>query len=152
MTSVEFYFNTPSRLETACRLVRKALRAGAATEEKPLVVYCSNAARLAEFDDLLYTFADDDFLPHVAQDHPMAEEAPVILSSQPYTPEHPRTPHLLINLDDAVPEMFSRYTRLLEVVGPEEADRTEARKRFSFYRDRGYPMTRHDLGHAPETR
>lgn len=145
MTSVDFHFNTPDRLHHACRLVRKAVRSKAASEASPLVVFCSQEARLAQFDDLLYTFSDDDFIGHVHHDHPMADESSVILSREAWTPDAPRRPHLLLNLDDAVPEFFSRFDRVFEIVGTDELDKQQARARFVFYRDRGYPITRHDL-------
>jgi DNA polymerase-3 subunit chi len=148
VTSVDFHFNTPDRLTHACRLVRKALRAKAATEEKPLIVFCAEAARLSRFDDLLYEFSDEDFLPHVPADHPLAEESPVILCGAPWMPSAPRTPHLLVNLDDEVPEFFSSFDRVFEIVGPDDIDKQKARLRFAFYRDRGYPITRHDLQHV----
>jgi DNA polymerase-3 subunit chi len=148
VTSVDFHFNTPDRLHHACRLVRKALRAQAATDDKPLVVYCSQADRLAQFDELLYSFSDDDFLPHVDADHPLVDEAPIILSSRPYSPDMPRQPNILVNLDDAVPDFFSQYQRVFEIVGPDELDKELARARFTLYRDRGYTITRHDLAAA----
>ena len=148
MTSVDFHFNTPDRLTHACRLVRKALRAKAASEEKPLVVFCLDAERLSAFDDLLYSFSDEDFLPHVTADHPLADESPVILCDFQWMPDAPRTPNLLVNLDDEVPEFFSSFDRVFEIVGPDDLDKQRARLRFAFYRDRGYPLTRHDLQQA----
>ena len=145
MTSVDFHFNTPDRLTHACRLVRKALRAQAATDEKPLIVFCSDRARLEQFDELLYSFSDEDFLPHVHSDHPLVDEAPIILSHQAYSPPMPRLPNILVNLDDAVPDFFTHFQRVFEIVGPDEADKELARARFTLYRDRGYAITRHDL-------
>jgi DNA polymerase-3 subunit chi len=146
VTSVDFHFNAPDRLSHACRLVRKAMRSRAASDDKPLVVFCADEAQLQAFDDLLYTFSDDDFLPHVHADHPLADEAPVILCSQLWTPPPPRVPHLLINLDAHVPDIFSQFDRVFEIVSLDEADRQAARVRYAFYRDRGYPLTRYDLG------
>jgi DNA polymerase-3 subunit chi len=55
MTSIDFHFNTPNRLEYACRLTRKILNAGQAKVESPLVVFCSERSRLDHFDDLLWS-------------------------------------------------------------------------------------------------
>ena len=52
---------------------------------------------------------------------------------------------VLLNLDDAPPPFFTRFTRLLEVVSTEEDDRAKARERFGFYRDRGYAINNYDL-------
>jgi len=62
--------------------------------------------------------------------------------------EEPDPEHrdLLINLSDQVPLFFSRFERVAEIVGGNEAARKQARERFRFYRDRGYPLNSHELG------
>ncbi len=142
MTSIDFHFNTPDRLEYACRLIRKIVNAGQANAAAPLVVFCQDEDRLQQFDDLLWQFSPTDFIPHVRATDPLAKDTPVLL-----TADDARLPvhHLLLNLDDAPPPFFSRYVRLLEVVSLLDDDKLKARERFTFYRDRGYAMTRHDL-------
>jgi len=142
MTSIDFHFNTPDRLEYACRLTRKIVNAGQANAAAPLVVFCQDEERLQQFDDLLWQFSPTDFIPHVRATDPLAKDTPVLL-----TADDARLPvhHLLLNLDDAPPPFFSRYVRLLEVVSLLDDDKLKARERFTFYRDRGYAMTRHDL-------
>lgn len=142
MTSIDFHFNTPDRLEYACRLTRKIVNAGQANAAAPLVVFCQDEDRLQQFDDLLWQFSPTDFIPHVRATDPLAKDTPVLL-----TADDARLPvhHLLLNLDDAPPPFFSRYVRLLEVVSLLDDDKLKARERFTFYRDRGYAMTRHDL-------
>jgi len=55
---------------------------------------------------------------------------------------------LLINLGQDIPPGFARFQRVIEIVGRSEEDKTPARSRFKFYRDRGYEINRHDLsGH-----
>ena len=142
MTSIDFHFNTPDRLEYACRLIRKIVNAGQANAAAPLVVFCQDEDRLQQFDDLLWQFSPTDFIPHVRATDPLAKDTPVLL-----TADDARLPvhHLLLNLVDAPPPFFSRYVRLLEVVSLLDDDKLKARERFTFYRDRGYAMTRHDL-------
>jgi DNA polymerase-3 subunit chi len=151
VTTIDFHFNTADRLLHACRLVRKAFHSGKVSEEKPLLVYCSIESRLRQFDDLLYEFSEADFIPHVDAEHPLAGESPVLLCRESHTPLAPRTPFVLINLDDEVPDFFSRFDRVFEVVGPDEDDKQRARLRYTFYRDRGYAITRHDLSAANPT-
>jgi DNA polymerase-3 subunit chi len=52
---------------------------------------------------------------------------------------------VLINLHDAPPPFFSRFERLAEVVGADEAGAAAARERFRFYRERGYELRTHNL-------
>jgi DNA polymerase-3 subunit chi len=146
MTSIDFHFNTPDRISYACRLSRKILKAGQAHPETPLVVFCSERERLDAFDDALWSLWPDEFIPHAHVDLPEAHEAPIILLHEEVRlPSHT----LLLNLDDAPPPFFARFVRLFEVVSTDEEDRARARQRFTFYRDRGYPIQRFDLSKTP---
>jgi DNA polymerase-3 subunit chi len=51
----------------------------------------------------------------------------------------------MLNLHEESPPAFSRFERLIEVVGRDDEDRQRARNRFRFYRDRGYEIHHHDL-------
>lgn len=140
MTRVDFHFNVADKLQYGCRLVRKIYRA-----RHPVLVYCDDGARLAEFDRLLWTFSHHDFIPHVGAGDRLAGETPVLLAAEPIdTAFH----DVLVNLGSATPPMFSRFERLIEVVAADEADREAARERWRFYRDRGYPMERHEASAA----
>ena len=52
---------------------------------------------------------------------------------------------VLVNLADQVPLFFSRFTRVAEIVDGDENRKQQARERFRFYRDRGYPLNSHDI-------
>jgi len=47
---------------------------------------------------------------------------------------------VLINLQQQHPPFFSRFRYLIEMVGIDELDKSEARQRYKFYRDRGYQI------------
>ena len=63
-TKVDFYTlgepDRRARLVTACRLAEKAYDQGLR-----VAVRTASAAETAEFDELLWTFADRSFVPHV---------------------------------------------------------------------------------------
>ncbi len=61
-------------------------------------------------------------------------------------------PHhqLLISLHDETPSYFSRFERVIEIVGADEADSLRGRARFKFYRDRGYELRHIDLSKKPQ--
>ena len=140
MTRVDFHFNAPDRLQYGCRLVRKIHRSGAR-----ILVLCEDPVALAQFDSLLWTFSDADFIPHVVASDPLAPETPVLLTAEAVdTPHH----EVLVNLGRQTPPMFSRFDRLIEVVSGDDEDRTLARERWRFYKDRGYPLNAHDLARA----
>jgi DNA polymerase-3 subunit chi len=50
----------------------------------------------------------------------------------------------MVNLGPETPAHFSRFDRLVEIVSADETDRAAGRERWKFYRERGYPMHRHD--------
>nr|WP_311527773.1 DNA polymerase III subunit chi [uncultured Ralstonia sp.] len=145
MTRVDFHSNVPGKLAYACRLVRKAYM-GSDGGHKVIVV--GDQAALQAFDTLLWTFSQLDFLPHCGLRHPLAEQTPILLAdvSEPLddAPHH----DILVNLSPEPPPLFARFSRLIEIVGDDDADRAAARDRFRFYRDRGYPIQHHDVGRA----
>jgi len=52
---------------------------------------------------------------------------------------------VLINLAAEIPEYFSRFERVFEVVSQDPAVLNATRSHYKFYQDRGYPLKRHDL-------
>lgn len=134
MTRIDFYSNVPDKLLYACRLVRKARAANCR-----LIVFGQDGAQLAQFDEALWTFSDTDFLPHVMADDPLAAQTPVLLADAGMTdlPHH----ELMINLSSQTPPDFARFERLLEIVSTEEEDKAAGRERYSYYKQRGYPLS-----------
>ena len=53
--------------------------------------------------------------------------------------------NVLVNLAADVPEFFSRYERVAEVVDADAARREQSRERYRFYRDRGYKLNTHQV-------
>jgi DNA polymerase-3 subunit chi len=71
------------------------------------------------------------------------QNAPIVLTNKGEDVCHY---DLLINLDDEWPPFFSRFERLVEIVGTEEDNKVKARSRYKFYKDRGYPLQTFDRG------
>ena len=137
MTKVEFHFNAPDKFGYACRLVRKIYRVG-----HEAGVWSDNQQELAKFDQLLWSFSQHDFIPHVMHSNPHAADTPVVLATGSLESGHHS---VIVNLGAEPPPVFGRFERLIEVITGDEADRESGRERWRFYRDRGYDMTRHDL-------
>jgi DNA polymerase-3 subunit chi len=137
MTQVDFYTNAPDRLQTACRLCAKAVAAAARVHV--LVADADAATRLSR---LLWTTPATGFVPHCGAADPLAAVTPVIVDHRTDAFAHD---DVLINLCDGVPDGFSRFRRLIEIVSAGEADRAAARDRYRHYRDRGYALNTHDL-------
>jgi DNA polymerase-3 subunit chi len=144
VTRIDFHVNAPDKIGYGCRLIRKIYRA-----RQHVVVCCDDPVRLSAFDQALWAFSPQEFVPHVLAGDPLAAETPVVLTaSADAMPWH----DVLVNLGDATPSGFARFERLIELVGGDDADRDRGRERFRFYRDRGYPLTTHDVGGAAARR
>ena len=77
MTEILFYHLTESRLEDALPpLLERSLDRG-----WRVVVQMREAAMKEKLDQHLWTFREDSFLPHGADDGPMPEEQPVLLTT-----------------------------------------------------------------------
>lgn len=134
MTRIDFHSNVPDKLGYACRLVRKARAASC-----QVVLLTRDRNELAMLDQALWNFSEQDFLPHVAADDPLAANTPVILTDS----DEKDLPHyqILINLSAGTPAHFARFERMFEIISAEEADKAAGRERYRFYQQRGYPLT-----------
>lgn len=144
MTRIDFYQidNDEAPLLFACRLIEKAYRQG-----HRIFVYTASDRQSAELDDLLWTFRPERFIPHARQSGGEAtgkaagEAAPIQIGHQG-EPDHQ---DVLVNLSNRVPEFFSRFDRVAEVVPLDENSRDAARQNYKFYKDRGYILDYHQM-------
>ncbi len=142
MTRISFYLlqdaQPQARLLTACRLAEKVYQSGS-----QLYVHAVDEAQTQQLNQLLWTFRQGSFIPHERADQD-DETSPILIGHTPQPP--PRINDVLLNLAIEVPVFFSRFERVLEVVGSQAEEREQARSRFRFYRDRGYELETHELG------
>ena len=138
MTEIAFHFNAPDPIAYACRLLRKAVGAGAK------VVVTAPAETLQRLDAALWTFAATEFVAHcvAGADPTVLAHSPVLLTQDPTASPYQQ---VLVNLGDSAPAGFERFERLIEVVGPDPQERLQARQRWRHYLSRGYPLQGHDL-------
>jgi len=137
MTRIDFYTKVDNKLRFAGKLCAKAL-----AQKLRVNVYAPDKALAERFDRLLWTDNALSFIPHCRAEDPLAAETPVLIHTQE---GDLLDDALLINLDHAWPPFFSRFERVIEIVGTEPEDAAAARDRFRFYRDRGYAMQTHDM-------
>ncbi len=138
MTRVDFYVLKDQDLSAmhrfACRLALKALRSG-----KPVHVHTSSAADSAAFDELLWEYPEQRFVPHEMLNAEAAPTAPITIGHDAPA----RTDAFLINLDTRIPDFFARFDRVAEIIV--DSTKKSGRDRYKHYRDRGYPLHHHDL-------
>lgn len=152
MTQVDFYIlatdSDDSWLRLACRVTAKAVQ-----HELQVYLHSENGADATKLDRLLWTFSQGSFIPHRLLDkHSEAScEEPVLIGSNELAAEGPAGAlvdqqwDLMINLTTQVPEFFSRYDRVAEVIDANPVRRENGRERFRFYRDRGYELNTHHV-------
>lgn len=141
MTSIDFYHGANDKVQAACRLIGELYAEG-----RKVLVYAPADATAAQVDRLLWVQPSIGFVPHCRSDSPLAAETAILIGA---SLDDTRHHDVLVNLDGDLPLAFSRFERLIEIVGTDDADRQPARTRYKFYRDRGYPLTTHDLNRNP---
>lgn len=145
MTRIDFYTLEPDsagdRFLLSCRLAERARGEG-----MRVLIYCPDPESARHLDRLLWTYRQDSFLPHglVGPAFPDLDLGltPVLISPDG-NPE--AEDQVLINLAPEAPAFFSRFERVCEPVD-QDPDVTDAgRRRFRFYKDRGYPLEHHRI-------
>ena len=141
MTEIAFHFNTPDKLNYACRLLRKAFSSGAK------VMVWAEPQTLQELDKALWELGASDFVAHCMIDAPefVVARSPIVLTSDVSAlnalPHH----EVLLSLGQTLANGFEKFERVIELVSTQDEDRVNARKRWKIYQERGYSMKRHDL-------
>lgn len=144
MTKVDFYTGSTDKLRTACQLSNKALQKGVRT-----IISIQDDETTDMLDKLLWHYPPTAFIPHCRDDDAAASTYPVVLSrSVDKFPHH----DLLISLHDKCVPFFSRFERVIEIVGSDAEDGRLGRERFKFYRECGYELQHIDLAKNTATR
>ena len=141
MTRINFYISpnqaADASLQLACRIAEKAY-----DKQNKVYIHANSAEQAKRLDDLLWVFRQGSFIPHCQSQDENQQAAPVVIGHDGL-PE--MQPDVLINLADEVPNFFTRFERVAEIVSGDEPNREIARARFKFYRERGYPLETHEL-------
>ena len=135
MTRVEFFFNVEDKLQKLAELSEKAI-----AKNVKLLMFVQNNEAATEIQQYLWSLPQQ-FLPNSLASDASASLMPIIIDWQD---EHLLHDEVLINLQHPQPVFFSRFRRLIEIVGVDEADKAQARIRYKFYRDRGYEIKSYD--------
>lgn len=141
MTRVDFYVlpdhKENGRALLACRLIDKAYHLG-----HTLYVLAASEAQAAALDDLLWTFRQDSFIPHERYPLTGQDDSPILIGTR-LPPD--RNAQVLINFTNTLPEDFSRFERVIELVDQHPEVLATSRERFRQYRERGLTPETHKL-------
>jgi DNA polymerase-3 subunit chi len=140
MTHVDFYVladhNHMTRLHYACQLAEKAINQGLHT-----VIHLDEANQADQLSDYLWLFKPESFLPHHLESD-QDDCSSIVLS---WSEDKDHYHELMINLGKQIPEYFSRFQRVNEIVVQNEECLKITRNHYQFYRDRGYPLKSHQI-------
>jgi DNA polymerase-3 subunit chi len=141
VTEINFYVSKDEglqqRLAIAYRLVNQAV-------QRQLIIHihtdCEETS--LKLDDYLWTKEGSSFIPHsVTSNHENNyQEITISHEFEPIT-----NCDYLINLSNQRPAFFSRFSKVAEILDTNEEILTAGRKRYSFYRDRGYTLGYYQL-------
>ncbi len=146
MTNIHFYVSPKKgvdfRLDVAYRLVKIALE-----RKLSIYIFTDSLETSTRIDDLLWRKEKTSFIPHtVLQDNDNEEQKnqfDKVRISHNHIPVD--ACDYLINLSNTRPDFFSRFLRVAEILDSSEEILSAGRKRYVFYRDRGYTLQYHQL-------
>jgi DNA polymerase-3 subunit chi len=154
MTHINFYVSKDegleNRLTIAYRLINMALK-----NKLSIHIHTDSESTSKHLDDLLWKKDKTSFIPHLILPHSDKKLDPLsaidkdsefmheITISDDYEPMH--NCDYLINMSNQRPEFFSRFEKVAEIIDSSPEILSAGRKRYAFYRDRGYTLDYHQL-------
>jgi DNA polymerase III subunit chi len=141
MPKIDFYLiieqTENERLRFACRLLDKAYQ-----QNHQVYVHVANESDANTFNNLLWTFRDISFVPHDLVGGKNSENTPILIGFD-NKPEN--TNDILLNLDHQIPDFFTKFERVVEIVSQDKELQKKARENYSYYKEQGFKIETHDL-------
>jgi len=141
VTRIDFYIlkegSHGDRFLLACRLVERIYETGYRTH-----IQVADREEAHHLDRLLWTFKQQSFLPHGLANDADRELTPILIGHNGDPVEESQ---VLINLAARVPPFFEGFERLCELVDHDAKVREAGRKRYAYYRERGFPLHHHEI-------
>lgn len=123
-----------AKFRTACRLIAQAY-----TMAKSVFVLTATEDDARRMDEMLWSFPNDRFIPHVLGDDLAKPSAPVRIHHELLQAQY----FLLINLTTTQIANLHRFERIFEIVLQTESDATRQRKRH--YTDLECTVVQHQI-------
>ena len=138
MTRVDFYIlpedNRLSPLNYAARLVEKAFRRG-----HQIYVHTVDEAQTQQLSDELWQ-RPESILGHGVGAEPGHQAIHISHLGEPQQHED-----VMVNLAGTIPNFFSRFHRVAEIVPGKPESRSQSRDNFRYYKERGYALKTHNI-------
>lgn len=140
MPKVNFYLMKQSdeaaRSVLACRLAEKLYK-----QKRRVHVHLRSDETAREFDQLLWTFSADSFIPHTLCTDRAREAGSVMIGWDQHAPAGGD----LINLTDGLPPNHAQLDMIAEFVVNDELARAQGRQLWNTYKQLGYELQHHQL-------
>lgn len=142
MTDINFYVSKQegwdNRLAIAFKLITMAMK-----RNMSIHIHTSDENESKLIDEYLWKYQKISFIPHNIMATNNSSSKLEISIGHDYEPMN----HCdyLINLSSERPDFFSRYLKFAEIIDTSDEILTAGRKRYAFYRDRGYTLEYHQL-------
>ncbi len=128
---------TDGRFRLACKIIDRAYRSGYS-----VYLWTRDDQESVLLDDLLWTFSQTSFIPHVRNNGNAGLMAPVRIN---HHPPKSGAAEVVVSVADQPVEDYSNFARIAEVVGFDEVEKQSGRSRFKFYRDQGLELETHRI-------
>jgi len=138
---VDFYTTTDTRPDAAprllCKVIEKAYKQGLR-----VYVHAPSPRQSRYFDQLLWSFRENSFVPHQRSDDGQPLSAPVCIG---YGEVQRGEAEVLANLSPELPPSLQGFARVVDVAGAAEPGLSEGRRRYRAYLDRQLDLKHHRL-------
>lgn len=142
MTQIDFHILQDTSVEArwlyVCRFIEKVERLG-----HSILVVVDTFDHAQEIDDLLWSFKPESFIPHQIIGGEEDVKVEITYSEESGTIPSGQHQDVLINLSSKIPDFFSRFARVAEIVIQEPKILENTRDHYRFYKQRGYPINQH---------
>ena len=136
MTEVAFYTNVTDQNRLIATLLYKAHDVG-----RKLHIRVQNERHGEKIVQYLYGAEPTSFFGISSSLEDVHDLTSAVIS---YTSHYGHN-DIIINLTPEIPDNFSAFKRVIEIVSQNEENISSARNRYRWYKDRGYPIATHKL-------
>ena len=133
MTNIQFIFNVADKQGLIFEIIASSVK-----KNRSSLTLFDDKALMVSLSDMLWHNDVFSFLPH--QTNKSSSINRICLSNNSIK----HMDDILINATNEKIEGFSRYLKLYELIGLDELEKANARKRFTFYKDCGYKLSATD--------
>ena len=141
MAKVNFYVvasgGSEGAARVACKVTEKAWRKGMS-----VYVCAASEDEAKRMDELLWTFREDSFIPHLLASEAGAGDEPVVIGCEAGAANGRQ---VLVNVGAGLPTELPQVERIAEVVSNDEQARHAARDRYGVYRRLGHHLEHHEV-------